>query len=98
VGLQVESARALRTGDEVRDLRVLRVAHVQRGNAVAEAVTDVRVAAMDHDLHAVAAAAHVGVADELDALGRDGFHADLAALAPAILPNTEPLVSPEPPG
>ena len=57
---------------------------------------------MHHDLHAVAVAAHVGMADELDALGRDGFHdglhAALAALAPAILPNTEPLVSPEPPG
>ena len=53
---------------------------------------------MHHHLHAIAVAGHVGMADELDALGRDRRHADLAALAPAILPNTEPLVSPEPPG
>ena len=61
---------------------------------------------MHHDLHAVAVAAHVRVADELDAARCDGIHgchdyrsmAAAAALAPAILPNTAPLVRPEPPG
>ena len=70
VGLQVKRARARRAGDEVDDLRVLRVAHIEGGDAVAVAVADVGVAAMHHDLHAVAVAAHVRVADELDAAGR----------------------------
>ena len=66
VRLQVEGARSRRAGDEVDHLRVLRVAHVDGGDAVAEAVADVGVAAMHHDLHAVAAAAEVGMADEFD--------------------------------
>jgi hypothetical protein len=98
VGLQVERSRARRAGDEIRDLRLLRVAHIERGDAVAEAVTDVGVAAMHHDLHAVAVPAHIGMADEPDAFGDDRGHPERAALAPAILPNTEPLVRPEPPG
>src|SRR5260221_7466927 len=76
VRLQVKRARARRAGDEVDNLRVLRVAHVDGGDAVAEAVADVGVAAMHHDLHAVAPAAEVGVADEFDVLCRNRRHGE----------------------
>src|SRR5207248_141377 len=68
VGLQVEGARARRAGNEVDYLRLLRIAHVDSGDAVVEAVADVRKAAMHHDLHAVALAAKVGMRHELDVL------------------------------
>ena len=74
VGLQVKRARAGRAGDEIGDLRVLRVAHVEGGDAVAEAVADIGVAAVHHDLHAVALAVHVGMADEADIARRNGVH------------------------
>src|ERR1043166_3043829 len=63
-----------RGGDEVHRLRVLRIAHVDHGDAVREAVADIGVAAMHHDLHAVAAAALVAVTDELDVARSDGDH------------------------
>src|SRR5262249_25247328 len=74
VGLQVDAARVLRAGDEVDVLGVLGVAHVEHGEAVRERLADIGVAAVDHDLDAVAAAALVAVADELDVLRRVGFH------------------------
>ena len=74
VRLQMERAGIGRTGEEIDGLRVLRIAHVDDGDAVAEAVADIGVAAMHHDLHAVAAAALVAVADELDVAGRHGIH------------------------
>jgi hypothetical protein len=43
-----------------------RVAHIDDGDAVRIAVTDIGVAAMHHDLHAVAAPTLVAVADETD--------------------------------
>src|SRR5262249_16722370 len=59
---------------ELDRLRTLGVADVEQGDAVAEGVADVGVAAVDHDLHTVAAPALIGVADELDVPGRDRIH------------------------
>ena len=39
-----------------------------------KAVADIGEAAIDHDLHAVAAAALVAVAEEFDVVRRDGVH------------------------
>src|SRR5439155_4090939 len=72
--LQVKRARARQAGDEVDDLGVLRIADVDGGDAVAEAMADIGIAAMHHDLHAVAAPAEVGVADEFDVLCRHRFN------------------------
>src|SRR6266849_6120470 len=74
MGLQVKGARAGRAGDEVDHLRVLGVAHVDHGDAVAEAVADIGVTAMHHDLDAIAATALVAMADELDVACRDSVH------------------------
>jgi hypothetical protein len=43
-------------------------AHVDHGDAVGKAVADIGVAAIDHDLDAVAAAALVAVAEEFDVM------------------------------
>ena len=51
---------------EIHRLRVARVAHVGDHDAAADPRADIGVAACDHDLHAVAPAALVGVADEFD--------------------------------
>src|SRR5262249_19625593 len=77
VRLQVQRAGVGRGGDEVDGLRVLRIAHVDDGDAIAEAVADIGVAAMHHDLHAVAATALVAVTDELDVARRDSDHFEL---------------------
>src|SRR5262249_61856592 len=61
-------------GDEVDGLRVLRIAHVDDGDAVAEAEAHIGIATMHHDLHAVAAPALVAVTDELDVARRDSNH------------------------
>lgn len=74
MGLQVEGARAGRTGVEIENLRVPGIADVDRGDAVAEPMADIGEAAMDHDLHAVAAPTKIRMADELDALGCHGIH------------------------
>src|SRR5260221_2312396 len=76
VRLQVESASSRRAGDEVDHLRILRVAHVDGGDAVAEAVADVGVAAMHHDLHAVALATEIAMADEFDVLCCNRAHGE----------------------
>src|SRR5437870_230132 len=59
---------------EAVDRRVLCSANVDRGDAVAEAMPDIGVAAMDHDLNAVAAAALVRMADDFDLAGCNGVH------------------------
>src|SRR5262249_40292540 len=74
VGLQMKGARARRAGDEIEHLRARRVAHVHGRDAVAEAMPDIGVAAMHHDLDAVAAAAEVAMPDELDVAGCNGIH------------------------
>src|SRR4051812_39799142 len=71
-------ARVRRTGQEIDRLRMLRIAHVDDGDAVAEAMADIGEAAMHHDLHAVAAAALVAVADELDVAGCNGVHGSIS--------------------
>src|SRR5438105_1563046 len=53
---------------------VLRIAHVQDGDAVRIAVADISIAAVHHDLDAVTAPALVGVANELDVAGCDRIH------------------------
>ena len=80
VSLQVKGARAGGTSDEIEHPRVCRIAHVQGGDAVAEPVPDIGVAAMHHDLHPVAAAAKVRMADELDVAGCSGIHVTHSSL------------------
>ena len=67
--LQVQRPGVRRRGDVFHDLRVARVAHVDDGEALREDVPDIGVAAMHHDLHAVAAAALIAVADEAHVVG-----------------------------
>src|SRR5690349_12767395 len=74
VRLQVEGARARGTRDEIDELGVCGIAHVKDADAVAEAMADVGKAAMHHDLDAIATAAHVGMADELDIARGDRLH------------------------
>src|SRR5262245_27078716 len=91
VGLQVNGPRVGGTGYEVDGPGMARVAHVQDGDAVAERVADVGVAAMDHDLDAVAAPALVGMADEPDVARGRGVHDRFA-------PPCEFIVKPHPKG
>jgi hypothetical protein len=82
--LQVKGARARRASDEIEDLRARCIAHVDGRDPVAEPVAYIGVAAMHHDLDAVAAAAEVAMADELDIAGCNGIHVTLS-LAPTAL-------------
>ena len=84
MGLQVKGARAGRARDEIEDFRARRVAHVDGGDPVAEAMPYIGVAAMHHDLNAVAAAAEVAMADELDIAGCNGIHVTLSFAPPAL--------------
>ena len=79
MGLQMVGACVRRTGQEIDRLRMLRVAHIDNGNAVAEAMSDIGKAPVHHDLHAVAAAALVAVADELDFTGRNSIHGSISS-------------------
>src|SRR3974377_43441 len=63
-----------RAGNEVDDLRMLGITNVKGGDAIAEPMANVCVAAMHHDLNAVGAAVHVGVANELDIAGCNSIH------------------------
>jgi hypothetical protein len=72
VRLEVDGARVGRAGDERGRSWARRIANVHDGDPVAERVTDVSIAAMNHDLDAVAPAALVGMADEPDVAGRHG--------------------------
>src|SRR3989449_10852319 len=74
VGLEVNRAGVGRAGDEVDHPRSLRISNVHDRDAVAEGVTDVGVAAMDHDLNAVAAASLVRMTHERDVARCDGRH------------------------
>jgi hypothetical protein len=74
VGLQMKGARIRWGGDEVHRARVARVADIDDREAVAEHMADKGMALVDHDLHAVAAAALVRVADKLDVTGGVGRH------------------------
>ena len=85
VGLQMEGARIGRRRDEIDRARPARVAHVGDRKAVAEHVADKGMAPVHHDLHAVAAAALVGVADELDIARRNRDH--VAVPLPSAKPN-----------
>ena len=62
--LAVQGPGVGRRGDIFHHLRVARVAHVDDAEALGEDVADIGVAVVHHDLHAVAAAALVAVADE----------------------------------
>jgi len=74
VGLQMMGARIRRAGQEIDRFWLLRIAHVDNGNAVGKTVADIGKAALDHDLHAIAAAALVGMAEKLDVMAGDGGH------------------------
>jgi len=74
MGLEMDGAGVGWTGQERDGLRVLQIAHVEDGDAVRIAVTDIGIAAMHHDLDAVAASALVGVANELDVAGCYRIH------------------------
>ncbi len=65
---------------EVHRLRIAGVAHVGDHHATADAGADVGVAAIDHDLDAVASAALVGVPDERDVAGALWHNHDLPSL------------------
>jgi hypothetical protein len=66
VGLQMMRARVRRAGDEIDRFGIFRIAHVDDRDAIGKAVADISKAPVDHDLHAVAAAALVAVAEEFD--------------------------------
>ena len=72
--LDMQRARGGRASDEIDNLGMLGVAHVERGDAVAEAVTDIGIAALHHDLNAVGMPVHIRMADEFDIAGRQGIH------------------------
>ena len=74
VRLQMMRAGIRRAGEELHRLRLCRIAHVDDGDAVGKTVADIGEAAMHHELHAVAAAALVAVAEEFDVVRRDGVH------------------------
>ena len=77
MGLQMKRARIRRRGDELDRARVLRVAHVDDREPVAEHVPDIGVALVHHDLHAVAVAVEVVGGDEIDIAGGIGGHGGL---------------------
>jgi hypothetical protein len=74
VDLEMDGPGVGRAGDELDGLRARGIADVDDRDPVAERVADVGVPAVDHDLDAVAPAALVRVAHELDVTGRDGVH------------------------
>ena len=74
MGLQMDGASIGWAGQERDGLGVFQIAHVDDGDAVGVAVADIGIAAMHHDLDAVAASALVGVANELDVAGCYRIH------------------------
>src|SRR5438132_14197660 len=70
----MDTPRIRRARNEIDGFRVLRIPDVHDRDAVAERLAEVRVAAMEHDLHAVAAAGLIGVPDERDVAGGDCVH------------------------
>src|SRR5579864_3838860 len=66
MGLEMNCAGVGWTGEKGDMRRMLWVAHVDDADAVRKAVADIGIAAVHHDLDAVAAPALVGASDELD--------------------------------
>jgi hypothetical protein len=64
VGLQVDIPGAGRRGEVVHRARALGVAHVQHAEAFRKHMSDIGVAAMHHDLHAVGPAALVAMGQD----------------------------------
>src|SRR5580704_15212859 len=77
MGLQVTRAGVRRTCDKLDRIRPSRIAHVDHRNTVGKAVADIGKALVDHDLHAIAAAALVGVAKKFDIARGDRIHAKI---------------------
>jgi hypothetical protein len=67
--LQVKGAGVRRRRDKTIGLRVLGIAHVNDGETVRKHVTDIGMALVHHDLHAVAMAVELVIADEVDVTG-----------------------------
>src|SRR5437879_4771109 len=76
MSLQVNGACVGRAGDEVDELRVPRIAHVEDRESVAEGLADIGMASLDDDLDAVAAASLIRMAHELDIARCAGRHRD----------------------
>src|SRR5262249_4043738 len=74
VGLEMDRTGVGRAGEEGHRLRALGIAHVDDRDAVREAMADIGIAAVDHDLNAVATAALVAVGEEADVARGDGGH------------------------
>ena len=74
VRLQVMRACIRRAGEEIHRFGMLGIAHVDNGDAVGETMADIGVAAIDHHLNAVSAAALVGVAHKFDVPAGNGSH------------------------
>jgi hypothetical protein len=74
MGLEMDGAGVGRAGQKGDGPRVLWIAHVQDPDDVRIAVADIGIAAVHHDLDAVAAPALVGVADKLDVAGCYRIH------------------------
>ena len=64
--LQMQTHRVLMDRHEIRRLRIARIAHIRNHHAPTDAGADIGITAIDHDLHAVATATLVGIADEID--------------------------------
>src|SRR5712671_8246106 len=74
MGLEMDGAGVGWAGQEGDGPRVLWIAHIQDADAVRIAVADIGIAAVHHDLDAVAAPSLVGVANELDVAGCYRIH------------------------
>ena len=75
MGLQMKGARICRRRDEIYRAWLAGVADVGDRKAIAEHVTDKGVPLVDHDLHTVAAAILIGMADKFDIARRNRDHA-----------------------
>jgi hypothetical protein len=74
MNLKVQCARIGRTRKKIDRLRMLWIAHIEYGDSIAEAVTDIGVSAMHHNLYAVAPATLIAVTDEFDIPGNNGIN------------------------
>src|SRR5712692_4167204 len=60
--------------EEIYRLGIFWVAHVDDGDAVRKSVADIGVAAVDYDLHAVAAPALIGMTEKFDISAGNSIH------------------------
>ena len=74
MGLYVKGARIGRRRREVDRLRMPRIANIGNREAVGKHVPDKGMALMHHDLHAVAAAVQIAMADKFDIARGVGCH------------------------